>query len=119
MSLPYETLRQLIANCRHKDRRILGFPRDWQPERVKRLDVQDSCISPYFTESAAWEFIVERLEEGHEYEIITLDKPKGARGLVMKIDVGPDCSLLYVKLQLGKANKVIGRSFHYSDYSFG
>ena len=33
----------------------------------------------------------------------------------MKIDVGADVPSLYVKLEL-RAGKIIGRSFHYSEY---
>ena len=47
-------------------------------------------------------------------EPVTLRKPEGAKGYVMKIEIEPDAPLLYVKLQLG-SGKIIGRSFHYSE----
>ncbi len=71
-------------------------------------------LDPYFTDSTAWEFIASRLETGEEVEVIDLQQPAGAKGYVMKIDLGLGLPELYVKLQLG-ASKVIGRSFHYSE----
>ena len=54
------------------------------------------------------------LEDGHPVEVMRLDKPPGAKGYVMKIDIEPDRPKLYIKLQLG-SGKIIGRSFHYSE----
>lgn len=64
-----------------------------------------------FTRDSCWEFILEKLVEGHEIEEVELDKPPGSKGYVMKIDIGANQPLLYVKLQVGR-DKVIGRSFH-------
>lgn len=68
----------------------------------------------HFTDAAAWDFVASRLEEGEEVEVIELNRPKGAKGYVMKIQLRPGEPKLYVKLQMGPT-KVIGRSFHYSD----
>ena len=106
-----ESLRQLIANCRRKDGRALGFPRDWAPSRVCYPEVEGF----YFTEAGAWEFVADKLEAGHPFEEVRLDQPPGALAIVLKIPLRPDAPLLYVKIQLGVANKAIGRSFHYSD----
>ena len=73
-------------------------------------------FSPYFTDGAAWELVADKLDAGHDVEVVELRKPRGAKGYVMHIRLGPDEPLLYVKLQLGRG-KVIGRSFHYSDRS--
>ena len=110
-----ETLRQLIASCRRKDRRFLGFPRDWNPSRIKNPEIEGY----YFTESSAWEFIADKLEAKHPYEVVHLDNPPGALALVMKIQLLAEEPLLYVKVQVGVGNKAIGRSFHYSDHYKG
>ncbi len=107
-----DTLRQLIANCRRTDRRSLGSPREWTPNRVR----QPGTDSSVFTEAGAWEFVAEKLETGHFYEEMRLDKPADAPAVVMKIQLAVDVPLLYVKIQIGPGIKAIGRSFHYSDH---
>ena len=87
------------------------MPTKWQPNQVR--NPEGGSFWPYFSDGAAWELIADKLEAGHDVEVVTLRKPPGAKGYVMKICLGPDEPLLYVKLQLGR-NKVIGRSFHYS-----
>lgn len=87
-------------------------PADWRPGQVRN---PDGLLDTHFTDSTAWELIATRLEHGQEVTVIDLRKPKGAKGYVMKIDLGPDVPRLYIKLQLG-AGKIIGRSFHYSEY---
>ena len=72
-------------------------------------------LDTHFTDSTAWEFIAARLEAGEEVEVIPLRQPSGAKGYVMKIDLGADVPVLYVKLQLG-SGRIFGRSFHYSEY---
>ncbi|WP_157288504.1 hypothetical protein [Uliginosibacterium gangwonense] len=106
-----EALKQLIASCRRKDRRTLGFPRDWNPSRIRHPEIRDF----YFTEAGAWEFIADQLQANHPFTEIVLDNPAGALALVMEVKVTPDDPLLYIKLQIGKGNMAIGRSFHYSD----
>jgi hypothetical protein len=110
-----ETLRQLAQNCRRKDSRFLGFPRDWNPGIVENPQ------SPGFTfsEFSAWEYIADLIEAGHPYEDFKFDNPAGAVGIEIKVDVGPNKPKIYIKLQLGKGNRAIGRSFHYSDFSKG
>lgn len=88
-----------------------GVPTKWQPNRVR--NPAGSSLWPHFSDGAAWELIADKLEAGHDVEVVPLRKPAGATGYVMKIWLGPDEPLLYVKLQLGRS-KVIGRSFHYS-----
>ena len=107
-----ETLRQLIASCRRKHMRVLGFPRDWSATRVKNPENDGYC----FTDAGAWEFIADKLETKHKFEEIVLDNPKGALAIVMKIQLTTSEPLLYVKIQLGVGNMAIGRSFHYSDH---
>jgi len=54
------------------------------------------------------------LEQGHPYEVIELDTPRGAPAIEMKIKVEPVQKPVYVKVQIGKANVPIARSFHES-----
>ena len=56
-----------------------------------------------------------KIEAGHPVEPIQLDKPQGATGYVMKIDIGHGQLQLYVKLQL-RSGRIVGRSFHYSEH---
>ena len=88
-------------------------PTDWRPTQVRR---PEGGFSPYFTHTAAWELTADKLDEGHEVEVVELRKPPGAKGYVMKIDLGPDVPTLYVKLQL-RGGQVVRRSFHYSERS--
>ena len=112
-----ETRRQLALLARSDRTRTTAFsqrePTDWRPNEIRR---PEGGFSPYFTHAAAWELIAEKLEEGHEVEVVELLKPPGAKGYVMKIDLGRDVPTLYVKLQL-RRGKVVGRSFHYSERS--
>jgi hypothetical protein len=112
-----DSLRQLIANCRKKTVRTLGWPRDWQPQTVRRPHGDD--FFPYFNDSSAWELIADKLDEGHSYQEIELDNPKGAPAIQMEIQhsMKPTDPKLYVKIQVGAGNVPIGRSFHHSDYS--
>jgi hypothetical protein len=74
----------------------------------------NGLLLPYFDDDSAWELIASSLESGHHVETMTLDKPSGKTGYVMKIDLNPARSRVYVKLQLG-SGVVIGRSFHESE----
>ena len=118
-----ETRRQLALLARRRRARTSAFdpsaPTDWRPTEVRDPEVRDpdGGFSPYFTDAAAWELIADKLEEGHEVEVVKLRKPRGARGYVMKIDLGQDVPTLYVKLQLLRGRQVVGRSFHYSERS--
>ena len=112
-----ETRRQLALLARRPGARTSAFdrsaPTDWRPTEVRD---PEGGFSPFFTDAAAWELIADKLEEEHEVEVVELRKPPGAKGYVMKIDLGPDVPTLYVKLQL-RGGQVVGRSFHYSERS--
>ena len=112
-----ETRSQLARLARSARTRTTAFspqePTDWRPTQVRR---SAGGFSPYFTHAAAWELIADKLDEGHEVEVVELRKPPGAKGYVMRIDLGPDVPTLYVKLQL-RRGQVVGRSFHYSERS--
>lgn len=108
-----ETLRQLIANCRRPTGRFIARPHEWTPHRVELPEMPGY----YFSEAGAWELIAEKLASGHLYEEITLSTPAGAPALTMLLPISPVRAHLYVKVQIGQANKAIGRSFHYSDFN--
>ncbi len=107
--------RQLIVLARRSNARVTEFsrdrPTDWRPGEVRN---PAGTPWPYFTRTSAWELIADVLEGGHDVETIALQKPPGAKGYVMKINLEPNKPHLYVKLQLG-SGKIIGRSFHYSE----
>lgn len=108
------TRHQLIVLSRRSKSRIVEFSperlADWRPNDVIN---PDGVLDRYLTDAAAWEFIADKLEQMHPVEVLNLEKPAGAKGYVMKIDLDENTPLLYVKLQLG-AGKIIERSFHYS-----
>ena len=112
-----ETRHQLVVLARRSGARITEFrrdrPTDWRPGRVRN---PDGLLDTHFTDASAWELIATRLEHGEEVRVIELQTPRGAKGYVMTIDLGPNVPALYVKLQLG-SGKIIGRSFHYSEHS--
>ena len=106
---------QLVVLARRANARTTKFspdrPSDWRPEQVR---TPDGVLDTHFTEKAAWDRIASSIEDGHPLETIQLDKPPGATGYVMKIDIEPGRPQLYIKLELG-SGKIIGRSFHYSE----
>lgn len=108
-----EIRKQLVTLIKQR-KRVCPYskehPSDWRPAQITR----PSSGMP-FTFNGAWQFIEEKLEEGHPLEEVALKKPPGKKGYVMKIDLGTNQQKLYVKLQLGSM-KVIGRSFHYSEF---
>ena len=107
---------ELVVLARRSKSRVAKFspdrPTDWRPGQVRN---PSGMLDSYFTDFSAWEYIATKLESGHPVEVVALDKPPGAEGYVMKIDIETGQPQLYIKLQLG-AGKIIGRSFHYSDY---
>ena len=108
-----EIRKQLVALIKQRKR---GYPwskenpSDWRPAQI----THPSSGMP-FTFNGAWQFIEEKLEEGHPLEEVALNHPQGKKGYVMKIDLGTNQRMLYVKLQFGSM-EVIGRSFHYSEF---
>ncbi len=115
MTLEEPIRKQLATLARRGKARITEFtrerPTDWRPGQVRN---PDGMLDGYFTDAAAWEFIAAKLEDGHPVDIVELNKPAGAKGYVMKVDIEPGSPQLYIKLQLG-SGKIIGRSFHYSE----
>lgn len=115
MSLNEEIRRQLVLLARRSDSRHSdsspSTPTKWQPYLVRK---PSPAVDEFFTDREAWEFVATKLAEGHAVEVISLRRPRGKKGYVMKIELEPKRPLLYVKLQLG-SGKVIGRSFHYSE----
>lgn len=111
-----ETRHQLVVLARRSRARTSAFsrsrPTDWRPTTVRN---PEGLLDTHFTDSTAWELVAARLEAGEEVEVIELRKPPGAKGYVIKIDMGADVPVLYVKLQLC-AGRILGRSFHYSEY---
>ena len=49
-----------------------------------------------------------------QYEVTTLDNPKGALAVVLRTQLARTDEIIYIKVQLGNRNQAIGRSFHYS-----
>ena len=107
----------LVQRARSRKSRTKEFlperPVVWKPWEVRN---PNGILDSWFTDMTAWGFIADRIEDGETVEVVPLCKPKGAKGYVMKIELGSQ--VVYVKLQL-TASKVVGRSFHLSKYSAG
>lgn len=106
--------RQLVALIR-KGRYDASFSRTrptvWEPTRVRN---PDGSVDGFFTDQTAWTFVADRLEQGVAVQVKdNMRKPPGSKGYVMKVEIGSDVPMLYIKLQLGPG-KVWGRSFHYT-----
>ncbi len=108
-----EIRKQLVALIKQR-KRVNPWsrekPSDWRPTQIPH----PSSGMP-FTFNGAWQFIEEKLEEGHPLEEVPLNSPPDKKGYVMKIDLGTNQRMLYVKLEFGSM-EVIGRSFHYSEF---
>ena len=106
---------QLAILARRPRSRVTEFnldrPTDWRPGSVRN---PSGMLDTHFTDAAAWDLIASKLESKHNVDTVTLRKPPGATGYVMKIDLEPDAPTLYVKLELGSGT-IWGRSFHYSE----
>lgn len=116
MMEPSQSTRDQLAILARRSRaRVTEFspkrPIDWRPEQVRN---PNGVLDTHFTDAAARELIATLIDEGHPIEMVELNKPKGAIGYVMKINLEPRQPQLYIKLQLG-SGKIIGRSFHYSE----
>ena len=114
MSISKSIRHQLITLARRKSARVVDWsperPTDWRPQSVRN---PGGILETQLSDAAAWELIASQLEAGCEVETIILEKPPGATGYVMLIELEPGRPI-YIKLQLG-SGKIIGRSFHYSE----
>lgn len=112
MSINDSIRRELVSLARQPRRRETRFekgrPTRWNPQQVRNPEG-----GLPFTDPGAWDLIASKIESGHQVEIVELQKPKGATGYVMLIELEPEMPLLYVKLEL-KSDRIFGRSFHYS-----
>lgn len=115
MDVDEATRHHLVVLARRRNARRTEFsresPTDWRPAQVRN---PDGLFENHFTDVTAWELIASKIEAGHPLETIHLDKPPGAKGYVMKIDIEPGQPQLYIKLQL-RSGQIVGRSFHYSE----
>lgn len=102
----------VLARDRKRRGLPLNEPKAWDPGHVKN---PSSNLKLPMTNEQAWDFIATKLEEGHDVEEVELDMPPNTTGYVMKVQLGRTNQLLYVKFRLHQ-NKILGRSFHYSDY---
>lgn len=73
---------QLIALSIRSKSRIVQFsserPIDWCPSNVIN---PNGVLDQYFTDSAAWEFIADKLEQMHPVEVLGLKNRQGQRAM--------------------------------------
>ena len=93
---------ELAVLARRPTARVTAFstrrPTDWQPGQVRN---PQGSLDGYFTDSAAWELIAEKLEAGHGLEVVSLKRPLGKTAYVMIVELEEASPPLYVKLELG------------------
>jgi hypothetical protein len=89
-----------------------GLPSRWFPEQVFDPRKRRKQV---FVAREAWRFVLELLERGEPVEVVSLDRPPGEAGWVLKANSVHDPRLIYIKLQLDRDGYALGRSFHYSD----
>ena len=106
---PNAVRHQLAVLCRRKAARVLGWPRQWRP-----YEIMNPKTGEPFTDPEAWDLVADLLQDvSIALEEVLLDSPPGKTGYVVEAALNERS--LYVKVQLG-AGKIIGRSFHYSEY---
>lgn len=114
MAVPANIRARLATCARSKRTRQARFtstmPTHWAPGEVTNPSTRQA-----FTEDGAWQYIADQIECGAPIEAITLDKPPGKIGYVLKLP-GANGVVIYVKLQIID-DHVRGRSFHLSDKS--
>jgi len=103
---------QLAALAERSKCRVTEFtpqrPTHWSPHTICSPDT-----GLPLTDAAAWLIIVDALRNPEvEIEEIELHSPPGKKAYVMRLELHPGETPVYIKLQLG-SGKVIGRSFHY------
>ena len=109
-----EIRKQIALLCRRgRSRRLaLNVPCDWHPTTVfnERTGMQ-------YTDAEAFETIGDAIANPLiEVTVVSLRQPPGQIAYEMLIPQRAGCAPIYAKVQLGPG-KVLGRSFHYSDYA--
>ena len=113
-------LRNLMARQAKSARTRLSdftkeMPTDWNPYAVPNPKSELKT----FTEDSAWwlieDVLLSDLEVGPMMQTVELDKPPGAMGIAILIDIDHPDAYLYVKVQMAASGKVVGRSFHLSE----
>ena len=99
---------EIVRLAQIKRSRERDYPNKWHP---------NSVLSPLglpFTQASAWEFVADSFEE-FEFSESLQDDPPGAIAYQMVVCL-EDEQEIFIKVRLGKAgNKILGRSFHYSE----
>ena len=107
-----EIRRELARLAKRKECRVYVWskerPTEWNPGQV----LNPETGIPFSIE-AAWQFVADQLDAGHELLEVDMKKPPNEKGYVMEIDLSSGSPRLYVKLQINRG-KIFGRSFHYS-----
>lgn len=114
MPVDSEQNKTLMAKkARHKDTRFNGFsqalPSDWGPEKIL-----NPMTTFAFTDESAWNLIADLLETDHKTFVVDLEIPHGKQALEILYDFDKSQPFIYIKIHMGRKDKVIGRSFHLS-----
>lgn len=69
-----------------------------------------------FSDASAWDLIARQIErEPRSVRPVSLRRPAGAIGYVMKVRLEANRPRLYVRVQI-RHGRLHGRSFHYSEH---
>ncbi len=83
------------------------MPSHWTPHAV-----ENPTTGYPFSDASAWDLIAELLTNGHPIQPILMKHPSGVTGYVMKVKLGKEERLLYIKIHFANGG-ILGRSFHY------
>ena len=108
-----DAIREHLAVWIERGRACVSFEAE-SPSKWWFGEVIDPRTGACFTEPGAWDFIVEQLrDKGIQVEEIELTMPPGKKAYVFCIPTRQGA--IYVKIEFGKGDVVIGRSFHLSE----
>ena len=109
-----EVRRQLIALIL-KRRRTTQQTRD-RPARLRFREMRHPESGFWLDRRTVWDVIVTLLESNTPLEQVSLRKPPGKKGWVLKARLTGDGPRIYVKLQIVNGATVVLRSFHPSKH---
>jgi hypothetical protein len=107
-----EAIKKDLAGLIKRGRRSVAFE-DASPSKWWFGKIVDPRTGDCFTPSGVWDFIAEELAKDRTHiKEIELQKPPGKKAYVFCVPSKKGA--IYVKVQLGEGDWVIGRSFHLS-----
>jgi len=105
-----DAIRKHLAVLIKRGQHVVAYEDD-SPSKWWFGTIVDPRTGTYFTPSGAWEFIAEQLlDKGNQVRETQLKKPPGKKAYELRVRTQQ--GVIYVKIQFGEGDTVIGRSFH-------